>query len=289
MLHQAGFKNSVATLGTALTKEHIPLITRANPKVILAYDGDEAGVSAALKASTMLSQLGIEGGVVLFGEGMDPADMVQNHQEDTLNKLFRSPQPFVEFCIEKLVQKFDIKDPLQKQKALEEGSAYLKTLPSTLASAYAGMLSGKLNIAQNLVKVQTTHKPKGSKQQTFEDVLELTIVKTLLNKPSLVDTLLDTIDISMFKTHSLELSLVLNNENEHPNLRKILLDADIKIYYEDEMFQAMINFLIGYYNTKLVEVRNSKMDYDSKSFSIRKIQNNIFQLKQGKLVSYESI
>lgn len=289
MLHQAGFKNSVATLGTALTKEHIPLITRANPKVILAYDGDEAGVSAALKASTMLSQLGIEGGVVLFGEGMDPADMVQNHQEDTLNKLFRSPQPFVEFCIEKLVQKFDIKDPLQKQKALEEGSAYLKTLPSTLASAYAGMLSGKLNIAQNLVKVQTTHKPKGSKQQTFEDVLELTIVKTLLNKPSLVDTLLDTIDISMFKTHSLELSLVLNNENEHPNLRKILLDADIKIYDEDEMFQAMINFLIGYYNTKLVEVRNSKMDYDSKSFSIRKIQNNIFQLKQGKLVSYESI
>jgi DNA primase len=290
MLHQAGFKNAVATLGTALTKEHIPLLTRVNPKVILAYDGDTAGISAALKAATMLSALGINGGVVLFTEGMDPADMVQKNQLDTLSKLFRNPQPFVEFCIERIVKKYDIKNPLEKQQALEEGSLYLKTLPSSVSSSYVGLLSGKLNIAQNLVKVQT-HKPKQAtkKRENFEDVLELTIIKTLLHKPSLVDTLLDTIDVSMFKTHNMELLALLKNEYEHPSLRKILLDDDIKIYNEDELMQAMINFLITYYSSKLLHVKSSQLDYEHKSFKIRKIQENIFKLKQGKLVTYESI
>jgi len=181
MLHQAGFTNAVATLGTALTKEHIPLISRGNPKVILAYDGDNAGVAAALKASMMLSSIGIGGGVILFTEGMDPADMVQRGENEKLSKLFNNPQPFIEFAIEKIVKKYDLHNPLEKQKALEEGSTYLKTLPSSIANSYAGILSGTLNINQNLVKVQThqSNRLKGNKR-VFEDILELTIIKTLL-------------------------------------------------------------------------------------------------------------
>jgi len=288
MLHQAGFTNAVATLGTALTKEHIPLISRGNPKVILAYDGDLAGIAAALKASLMLSSTGINGGVVLFGENMDPADMVQNGQSDKLNKLFHNPQPFIEFAIERIVKKYNLQNPLEKQKALEEGSTYLKTLPSTIANSYAGVLSGTLNINQNLVKVQT-HKSNKLKQQkrTFEDTLELTIIKTLLTTPNLIDTLLDTIDINMFKTHNAELSALLANNKEDPSLRKILLRDDIKVYDEDELIASMINFLISYYTNELTIVKQSSMDYKNKSFAIRKIQENIFKLKQGKLVNYE--
>ncbi len=288
MLHQAGFTNAVATLGTALTKEHIPLISRGNPKVILAYDGDNAGVSAALKASMMLSSVGIDGGVVLFGESMDPADMVQSGQSDRLNKLFHNPQPFIEFAIEKIVKKYDLHNPLEKQKALEEGSIYLKTLPSSIASSYAGVLSGTLNINQNLVKVQThqSNRLRGEKR-VFEDTLELTIIKTLLTKPNFIDTLLDTIDINMFKTHNMELSLLLQNEKEHPNLQRILLRDDIKMYDEDELLASMITFLIGFYSGELEKVKKSDMDYKNKSFTIRKIQENIFKLRQGKLVKYE--
>ena len=288
MLHQAGFTNAVATLGTALTKEHIPLISRGNPKVILAYDGDNAGVSAALKASMMLSSVGIDGGVVLFGASMDPADMVQSGQSNKLNRLFHNPQPFIEFAIEKIVKKYDLHNPLEKQKALEEGSIYLKTLPSTVANSYAGILSGTLNINQNLVKVQThqSNRLKGEKR-VFEDILELTIIKTLLTKPNFIDTLLDTIDIQMFKTHNMELSLVLQNEKEHPNLRRILLRDDIKVYDEEELIASMINFLVGFYSNELAKVKSSNMDYKNKSFTIRKIQENIFKLRQGKLVKYE--
>jgi len=288
MLHQAGFTNAVATLGTALTKEHIPLISRGNPKVILAYDGDNAGVAAALKASLMLSSTGINGGVVLFSGNMDPADMVQKGQSEKLNKLFHNPQPFIEFAIERIVKKHDIHNPLEKQKALEEGSAYLKTLPGTVANSYAGMLSGALNINQNLVKVQTHTSNRLKRQKDpFEDILELTIIKTLLTKPNFIDTLLDTIDISMFKTHNAELSMLLQNDKNDPSLRKILLRDDIKIYDEDELIASMINFLIGFYTHEFAKVKDSQMDYKNKSFAIRKIQENIFKLKQGKLVNFE--
>jgi len=288
MLHQAGFTNAVATLGTALTKEHIPLISRGSPKVILAYDGDNAGVTAALKASMMLSSAGIDGGVVLFGASMDPADMVQSGQSDRLNKLFRNPQPFIEFSIERIVKKFDLHNPLEKQKALEEGSIYLRTLPSSIASSYAGVLSGTLNINQNLVKVQThqSNRLRGEKR-VFEDILELTIIKTLLTKPNFIDTLLDTIDVNMFKTHNMELLLLLQNEKEHPNLQRILLRDDIKIYDEEDISASMINFLYAFYNEELKKVKSSNMDYKNKSFTMRKIQDKIMKLRQGKLVKYE--
>jgi DNA primase len=214
--------------------------------------------------------------------------MVQNGQSDKLNRLFHNPQPFIEFAIERIVKKYNLQNPLEKQQALEEGSAYLKTLPSSVANSYAGVLSGTLNINQNLVKVQT-HQSNRLKQQksTFEDTLELTIIKTLLTTPNLIDTLLDTIDVNMFKTHNAELSALLANDKDHPSLRRILLREDIKVYDEDELIASMLNFLYAFYTEELKKVKRSNMDYKNKSFTIRKMQDKIMKLRQGKLVNYE--
>ncbi|MFK5882382.1 MAG: DNA primase [Sulfurospirillum sp.] len=287
MLHQAGFTNAVATLGTALTNEHLPLITKMEPEVILAYDGDDAGIAAALKASILLSRHSFKGGVILFGEEMDPADMVRNGEVEKLNRLFGEAQPFVEFAIEQIVKKYNLHDGLEKQKALKEGMVYLHSLPATLQESYRGVLSGALNLPQNLVKikrdVQTRHK-----REDFIDMLELTIIKTILTKPSLIDTLLDTVDASMFKTHAQEFRLLLDNEQEHPKLREIMLWDDIKIYDEKELFSAMITFLVKFYSEKLSLVKSDKtLDYKEKQFHIRSFQEKIFKLKRGELVAYE--
>lgn len=291
MLHQAGFTHAVATLGTALTNEHIPLITRGDPEVIVAYDGDDAGINAALKASILLSTHGIKGGVVLFSGGMDPADMVQNNLIDALNHLFRTPQPFIEFALERMIKKYNLKDPLAKQQALTEAMTYLKTLPQAVQESYTGMLSEKLGLHHNLVKIQS-HKPQrlDKKERAFEDMLELTIIKTILSEPSLIDTVLDTIDSSMFKTHQEEFSLLLDNQFEHPKLRRISLWEDIKVYDEKSLIASMVAFLYHYYNEKFQEIRMAKeLSYDKKQFLIRKIQEKMMKLKQGELVPYESI
>lgn len=291
MLHQAGFTHAVATLGTALTHEHVPFITRGDPEVIVAYDGDAAGVNAALKASMLLSTHGIRGGVVLFGGGMDPADMVQNGMSMELERLFHTPQPFIEFAIERIIKKYPLHDPLAKQSALDEAMQYLKTLPQALQESYMGLISSTLNINQNLIKVHT-HKPKrlDKKERSFEDMLELTIIKTILNEPNLIDTVLDTIDIAMFKTHGEEFSLLLRNELEHPKLRRIIMWDDIKVYNESELIASMIGFLYNYYFEAFQAIKSSKhLSYEKKQFLIRKIQEKLHTLKKGELVPYESI
>ena len=287
MLHQAGFLNSVATLGTALTQEHLPLITKMEPEIILAYDGDDAGILAALKASILLSQHSFKGGVILFGDGMDPADMVNKGEIEKLNKLFNTAQPFVEYAIEIIAKKYNLHDGLEKQKALKEGMAYLQTLPSTLQESYAGVLSGKLNLPQNLVKLKRGVLQR-EHRENFIDILELTIIKTILSKPSLIDTLLDTIDISMFKTHSEEFKLLLENRYEDAKLREIMLWEDIKIYDETELISAMVTFLIRFYSEKLQIIKSDKnLNYKEKQFYIRSFQEKIFKLKRGELVAYE--
>ncbi|NCB54369.1 MAG: DNA primase [Epsilonproteobacteria bacterium] len=291
MLHQAGFTQAVATLGTALTSEHVPLLMRGDPEIIVAYDGDSAGINAALKASVLLSTHGLRGGVVLFSNGMDPADMVQNGLIDTLNRLFLSPQPFIEFALERIVKKYDLKDPLVKQQALNEATAYLKTLPKAVQESYTGLLSGTLNISQNLVKIQT-HKPtkQAPNERSFEDMLELTIIKTILSQPGLIDTVLDTIDHAMFKTHQEEFLLLLENRLDHPKLRRILLWDDVKVYDENELIASMAAFLYHFYNEKFQAIKTSKtLSYEQKQFMIRKIQEKLMKLKKGELVPYESI
>ncbi|MDR1614410.1 MAG: DNA primase [Campylobacteraceae bacterium] len=289
MLHQAGFNEAVATLGTALTNEHLPLITRGEPKVILSYDGDNAGVEAAFKAAKLLSSRRIEGGVVLFGGDMDPADMVQKGILDKLNALYSNPKEFVEFCLECITGKYDLKNAHEKQKALEEAVVYLRTLPNTLAQSYIGMLSSMLNIKANLIILGTKKPSKNIAENGFEDMLELSIIKTLLFKPALVNMTLDIIHASMFKVHAAELSLLLEGQTEHPSLRKLLMLDNIQVYEENELISALRPFLITFYEEEIEKIKkSSSVSFDKKSFLFRKIRDIIARLKKGELVSYES-
>ncbi len=136
MLHQAGFNTAVATLGTALTKDHLPILRRGEPKVIVAYDGDKAGLNAAFKASVMLSQSEFEGGVIIFEEGKDPADMVKDGQIEKLNEIFSNPTPFINYAIDYIISKYETNDPMQKQKALHESNDYLKSLSMLYQDEY---------------------------------------------------------------------------------------------------------------------------------------------------------
>lgn len=290
MLHQAGFCEAVATLGTALTNEHIPLLSRGSPKVILSYDGDNAGIEAALKASRLLSLHKIEGGVVLFSENMDPADMVQKGLSNKLNALYSNPRDFIEFFIEYTIKKYDTKSPYEKQKAQDEIVEFLKLLPHTIANSYIGMVGGMLGARKGTILLGNKRPIKRvSTDRTFSDVLELSIIKTLLENPNLIDTVLDIINISMFKTHTFELENLLQNRKDDPSLVGLLLKDDIKIFNEEELIGALIPFLGVFYQEQLEEIKNLKtLDFKEKSFLMRKIQTIILKLKKGELVPYES-
>ncbi|PLY04603.1 MAG: DNA primase [Arcobacter sp.] len=286
MLHQAGFNTAVATLGTALTKEHLPLLRRGEPKVIVAYDGDSAGLNAAFKAAVMLSQSEFEGGVIIFGEGKDPADMVNDGKIEELNRIFANPQAFISFSIDHIIAKYDINDPSQKQKALFESNDYLKSLGMIYQDEYKRYIAQKLNIRENLVKVSTDVVRQNDVSLTKIDIAELCIIRSILEKPKRLDSVLDIIDSSMFEYHRNEFELLITDIN-HQSLNGIILNEKLEVYDDQRLNSELLVLLLKFYTNKLRSIQyNETLAFKEKANLLRKVKDNIYQLKLGKLVSY---
>ncbi len=291
MLHQAGFTSAVATLGTALTEKHIPILKRGDPKIILAYDGDDAGVAAAFKAASMLSHRGMFGGVVIFAKGIDPADMVKEGKEDELKALFSKTKGFVEFCIEHIISQFDTHNPIHKEQALKEAVKYLNTLSPMLQDEYKPYLSAILGVQERHVHIQQAPQEQSTSVQSprrHEDIAELSIIKTLLANPRMIDRILNVISSEIFQSHREELDLVIGDEVEHPLLIGIDIRDDIQVHSDEEFTQQIIFLLRRYYNNELRRINSiTTLSLSEKTFIIRKIREVLNRLQKGELVPYE--
>ena len=296
MLHQAGFDNAVATLGTALTHEHLPLLRKGDPKVIMAYDGDKAGRAAALKASKLLSASGFNGGVVVFSGGLDPADMVKEGRVEELSEMFRSAKPFIEFVLDEILSLYDLNNPKEKEACLAEGVSYLKTLSAILQEEYKTYLAsrlGGLGISPSLVKLSSNPLANQNaplmQKNSHRDMWELSLIKTVLEKPHFIDHILDVIDPSLLQFHSREFSLALQNQREAPELMEILVDESIKALETEEALTAeLIPFLSRYYERELKKINfSSDISFEKKAYYIRKYRDKIARLKRGELVGFD--
>ncbi len=289
MLHQAGFDNAVATLGTALTPEHLPLLRKGEPKIIMAYDGDNAGRNAALKASRLLSTGGFDGGVVIFEGGLDPADMVHTGQLEALNTMFHAPKPFIEFVLEETLATYDLRNPKAKEQALHESIGYLKTLSPLLQEEYKSFLAARLAISPSLIRLTQNHQQVSQVLNINNryDVWELSLIKSMMENPTLGDQILDYISADMLQFHPFEFDLVIQQQFDHPQLMAIALNESIQSYKDETaLHNELLVFLTRFYNKKLKQVLTQQHDsFEKKSFLIREIRGKIGTLKQGKLVT----
>ncbi len=291
MLHQAGFNNAVATLGTALTPEHLPLLRKGDPRIIMAYDGDNAGTAAALKAAKLLSSAGFDGGVVIFEEGLDPADMVKNGKIEELNTLFRSAKPFIEFSLDQILMQYNLANPKEKEKAMHEGVGYLKTLSALLQEEYKTYFSSKLGFSPSLLKMSaqtqqnTTATPIGS----YADAWERSLIKTAVENPEYVNLIVDSLSSSLLQYHAQELELVLQGKVDDPLIMSIVIDDKNPTFKDAEHLRDnLIFFLRNHYEKALKKVKfQQELSLNKKSFLIRSYRNKIEKLKRGELVPYE--
>ena len=296
MLHQAGFDNAVATLGTALTVEHLPLLRKGDPRVVMAYDGDSAGRAAALKAAKLLSAAGFNGGVVIFGGGLDPADMVKDGRVEELANMFREPKAFIEFVLDEILSLYDLRDPKAKESCMGEGIAYLKTLSPLLQEEYKTYLAsrlGGLGVSPSLLKVnnQTNTNNQNApliQKNTHKDMWELSLIKTVLEHPRFIDQILDVLDPSLLQFHSQEFASALQGQNDNPHLMAILVDESIvSLKDEDALNAELVTFLIRHYERELKKINmQQNISFEEKAFYIRKFRGKIAKLKRGELVTF---
>jgi len=291
MFHQAGFREAVATLGTALTPEHLPLLRKGDPRIILAYDGDKAGVAAALKAAQMLSIGGFDGGVVLFPGGQDPADMIADGKSKEVAKLLREAEPLIPFVIGTIAHSYELSDPRAREAAFAAVKQFLSSLSQIMQDSYIPTAATLLGVSPALFsRGAVLSEVRRSFTQKKEDIALLSLFKTLLEKPMLIDEVLDVLDSSMFGEYQSLFEALVREEQDHPQLVGLSIDENIQTLSEEELRKSLLWMLSLYYREQYREIaKDNTLSYQKKSFLMRKIKTDIIpRLKRGELVAYES-
>jgi DNA primase len=115
-MHQAGFNQAVASLGTAFTEGQAALLKRYTEEVILSYDSDGAGVNAALRAINILKEAGITGKVLNLEPFKDPDEFIKNKGPEAFQERLDHAENTFFFELRMLEKNYDLTDPEQKTK-----------------------------------------------------------------------------------------------------------------------------------------------------------------------------
>ena len=309
MLHQAGFFNAVAVLGTALTPKHLPLLKKENIKVILSFDSDTAGQNAALRSAELLSRSSIDGKVVLIEGGKDPAELVAANRQSELASLYKGGVELVEFVLRKKAAAMSTHTPMDKVKALDVLREYLGALRPEIMGFYEPLVAQILGInphdfsLRKNVKIPQNNqnwsinnnfrsfKPRNSKfkapqdeipnpqayiQNTNKrDILALSVLKNILLNNEYKKIALPLLNAQMFKDVSYYNAFVNGDESV---LRSLELDESLELYDAKQFKSALNRLVCSFLESEKNRIANSSED--NKAAKIRELTIAIDKLKK---------
>ena len=121
-MHQAGFTNAVASLGTALTSRHAALLRRYTEEVILSYDSDEAGVKAAMRAIPLMREAGVRAKVLDLSPYKDPDEFIKAEGADSFRTRLENARGSFDFTLTVMEKQYDLKNPESRTEFLKQVS-----------------------------------------------------------------------------------------------------------------------------------------------------------------------
>ena len=130
--YQFGIRNVAASLGTALTPDQVKLLSRFARKVLVNYDGDQAGVQAAKKAIEILLTEDLEVKILVLPEGADPDEFLRKSGASEYHRRRGEAQPHIQFVIDQAVRDRKLSNPADKEAALDEVLPYIRAVRSRL-------------------------------------------------------------------------------------------------------------------------------------------------------------
>ena len=131
-MHQAGFTNAVASLGTALTSGHASLLKRYTQEVLLLYDSDEAGVRAALRAIPILREAGVNSRVVNLRPYKDPDEFIKNLGAEAFEERLEQASDSFMFRVSIAESEFSMEEPQGQNRFFERCAEMLLELKDEL-------------------------------------------------------------------------------------------------------------------------------------------------------------
>ena len=151
-MHQLGIRNVVASSGTSLTVEQIRLIRKFTNNVTIIYDGDGAGIKAALRGIGLVLKEGLNVKIVLLPDGMDPDDFARRHTlEQVQDYIFQNEQDFIGFKTDLLLGEAG-GDPLKKANLINDVADTIALIPDAVIRAvYVKSCADKFEIDEQIL------------------------------------------------------------------------------------------------------------------------------------------
>lgn len=212
-MHQAGFDNAVASLGTALTVGQVNLIKRFTDRAYLAYDSDEAGTKAALRALEIMREFEMPARVISLKPYKDPDELIQAEGTESLEKRIQEAQSGTMFEIQILANNYNQEDPQERTQFQKEAAKRLSLISEPMERKnYIDSVAKRYDIDRDSLKEAVTQygisgaakvdtsvfREKNRKSPEEEKELqqlksERLLISWMINEVVLFDVLKDTI------------------------------------------------------------------------------------------------
>jgi len=184
-LHQYGFDNAVASLGTSLTEEQATLITRYAEQVILIYDGDSAGQNATKRAIPILEKAGLQVRVLQIRDAKDPDEFLKKFGADKFRLLLEESSNRVEYQLNAIRRKYDLSIDDQRVKYLQESADLISTLGSAVQQEVYGHRvaeAAKISFEAMKEEIRRAFKRRTAREKKKQEAIDLAPAKALQPK-----------------------------------------------------------------------------------------------------------
>ena len=178
-LHQAGFENAVAALGTAFGTEHINLLSRYTDEVILLFDADSAGQKATDRAVKLLQNSGLKSRVLRLPDCKDPDEYIKKHGATRLKALLEGAVSDIEYKLYMAASGITLDGDEGRLAYLKKAAEVLAELDDDIAvDLYVGKLSAKYGVTKDAIKIEIKKlRTKRQRTKAREELKEIVMPK----------------------------------------------------------------------------------------------------------------
>lgn len=278
---QNGIKNAIATMGTALTATHIKLIGNLTKNVVLAFDGDNAGIESMIKLIPSLNSSSLSVEVLKIPDRLDPDEYLTKYGLDKYLELFKNKVDSYQFMYEYYESKTNFDNANDIKQFQTSVASMLKGANMSVVSLYKERLAKRLNISSSDIKLP--------KEKTF-------VEKETKSREDKLESKFELSDIALFieMTRSKELFTYINDQltiSHYSNLVAFSLRTKLISYYEYNEYFILGEFreLLDIEQNKYLEDRVFKhLDWQNnsrtKEVNYKKIDREIEVLKATELL-----
>ena len=199
-LHQYGLNHSVATLGTALTTQHIRTLKRYTKNLITIFDADQAGIQATLRSLPLFLEEEVAGKTIVLPKGEDPDGFLRKGNLEDFGKRAERAVPLIDFFFERLMKTTDVKSIDGKVSVAKEGVALLGKIPDKIRrDFYTKALAERLDVKESFLYEMLRFSPKepskvgedfrkSSMERSFPKSEEI-VVRLMVHHPEVIPTI----------------------------------------------------------------------------------------------------